>query len=215
MIWIWQWPILGCSILGVDRAYGSPKDPLSLWRWGDACFSQCALNVLHWPRPINCGEQALHDKWLKFKLEVIKGRLPNHSHGFLWHGRRCKREHQHLPHGSVQTRWKNEQQRPPCSPQKCQGNFTGESVCQGTCSSKIVKLLRRAQRKKKILQFFHQGPWYKIWPRLYKKKKRKKSYRIISFYEYWCKILSETQQTHFSRILKYSTRAWGLTQECK
>lgn len=168
--------ILGCSILGVDRAYGSPKDP-TLFGGGEMLVSpNVPLNVLHWPRPINCGEQALHDKWLKFKLEIkYWGRLPNHSHGFLWHGR-SKRATPALTHGSVQTRWKNEQQGLPCSHSKVSGKFHRwiTLACQGTCSSKIVKLLQSTEKEENTLNSFHQGPWYKIWPRLYKKKTKER-----------------------------------------
>lgn len=80
------------------------KGPYSLWRWGDASFSHCAPECLTLTQAHKLWRQALHDKWLKFKLEIkYGGCLPNHSHGILWHGR-SKRGTPALTHGSVQTR---------------------------------------------------------------------------------------------------------------
>lgn len=94
-------------------------------------------------------------------------------------------------------------------------------ACQGTCSSKIFKLLLSTRKvRRKYVKFFLLRVL--IWSltmiipeRQTDSKKRKKSHRIISFYEYWCKDLKWNAANRLHRTLKYSTQQWGLTQECK
>ena len=119
------------------------------------CSPNVPQNALQWPRPISCEEQAFGDGLLKFKLEIkYWGHVLIHSCGTLWHGG-GKRGTLAPTHGSVQTRWKNEQQGLPCSPPKVSGpgNFTGES-CEHVKAHVVLKHLScfRTQGKKEILQ---------------------------------------------------------------